>query len=258
MENYTTVYGVGLLDDVHNYFPALLYDSGRFQNLTQVFHYVRHQMNSRFNLFSYGASLHASASAPAPSSAGAGTGAGTGTGAVASQNNQEPVMTPRASTRTRDVMSSAQAASVLLGFLRLGSEQETDTILPIGPGQGIADIWASYNDPIVVRPTAQAIAAGTENIDGSTLAENTGCAICQDTISNTDSARRLRACGHVYHRGCIDEWFQRSVFCPACRHDIRLPASAASMARPAAIAARRSAEGTEVVPPTSPINSFYS
>jgi len=83
-------------------------------------------------------------------------------------------------------------------------------------------------DPIIVRPTAQAIAAGTEPVLGSSLAENTGCAICQDTIIPTDPARRLVACGHVYHRGCIDEWFRRSVYCPSCRHDIRLPSATAS------------------------------
>ena len=54
---YQVVYGVGLLDDVHNYFPALLYDQGRFQTLTNVFSYVRSQLNNRFNLYAYGARL---------------------------------------------------------------------------------------------------------------------------------------------------------------------------------------------------------
>jgi hypothetical protein len=37
----------------------------------------------------------------------------------------------------------------------------------------------------------------------------------------TDSCRILNSCQHVYHRGCIDTWFERSVFCPSCRHDVR-------------------------------------
>jgi hypothetical protein len=38
--NYETLYGVGLLDDVHNYFPALLYDSDSFRTVQDVLQYV--------------------------------------------------------------------------------------------------------------------------------------------------------------------------------------------------------------------------
>jgi hypothetical protein len=101
--------------------------------------------------------------------------------------------------------------------------------IPGRPAAATNTVW-SFNEPVIVRPTAQAIAAGTEAVLGSSLAENTPCAICQDTILSTDSARRLVACGHVYHRGCIDEWFRRSVYCPSCRHDIRLPSVGATPA----------------------------
>jgi hypothetical protein len=210
MDNYTTVYGVGLLDDIHNYFPDLLYNTGRFQNITHVFHYVRNQMNTRFNLFSYGASLH-NAAPPAA--------------AYAEPSTPTPIFRRRATAQNETV----QAANFLLGLMQLGTEGDMGIQLP-GRFAQTPDIWASFNDPVVVRPTAQAIAAGTENIEGSTLAENTVCAICQDIISNTDPARRLRACGHVYHRVCIDQWLLRSVHCPTCRHDIRLPAPAAAAA----------------------------
>jgi hypothetical protein len=57
---------------------------------------------------------------------------------------------------------------------------------------------------------------------GSTLPSNSSCSICQDSIISTDSCRRLSPCSHVYHRSCIDQWFERSVHCPTCRHDIRI------------------------------------
>jgi hypothetical protein len=207
MEAYETVYGVGLLDDIHNYFPSLLYDTGRFQNVTQILHYVRHQMNSRFNLLNYGASLAARRAASAP-----------GNAVPARTPPQEfvntlPVNTLRTRRDTSDILSSMQAASMLVGLLNLTGDAQPDT--------QPADIWTSFRD-VVVRPTAQAIARATENISGSTLAENTNCAICQDTIQNTDNATRLLACSHVYHAGCIEQWFQRSVQCPSCRHDIRI------------------------------------
>lgn len=217
MEAYETVYGVGLLDDIHNYFPSLLYDTGRFQNVTQILHYVRHQMNARFNLLSYGASLAARR----------GSSGNTGAAPTVVQEavNTPPVNALRPRRQASDILSSMQTASMLVGLLNLTGDAQ--------PDPQPADIWTSFRD-IVVRPTAHAIARGTENISGSTLAENTNCAICQDTITNTDNATRLLACSHVYHAGCIGQWFQRSVQCPSCRHDIRLPASAPSTETPPA------------------------
>ena len=52
--NYETLYGVGLLDDLHNYFPALLYDSSSFENVQSVLGYIQRQTRNRFDLFSYG------------------------------------------------------------------------------------------------------------------------------------------------------------------------------------------------------------
>ncbi len=51
---YETLYGIGFLDDLHNYFPAILYDSRRFQTVPQLLHYIRVQSRNRFDLFSFG------------------------------------------------------------------------------------------------------------------------------------------------------------------------------------------------------------
>lgn len=243
VDDYVSVYGVGLLDDIHNYFPALLYDTGRFQNVTNVFSYVRNQLDTRFNLFRHGASLYASM-----------------------QSNQQPPFTqlrqttnvppptvpfpyvsptPRATHNANEIA----AANLLLGFLRMSSEDELSNYIQLPVRTATARATNPWADPVIVRPTAQAIAAGTEPVLGSSLAENTGCAICQDTIISTDSARRLVACGHVYHRGCIDEWFRRSVYCPSCRHDIRLP-----LPQPSASAASASAASQQQQEPiTTPL-----
>ena len=215
--DYQVVYGVGVLDDVHNYFPSLLYDQGRFQTLPQVLSYVRSQMNTRFNLFAYGASLHrASAPAPVPSP---------------SPVVPEPVVT-RPAARTRD----AATMNILLGLLGLGTDIRLvpDLGLGIGPSpqgpRAPADIWASFNTPVVVAPSAEIIAANTEIIEASAPVDLSGapltqniCTVCQDAMRPPEVCRRLRPCQHSFHRGCIDEWFRRSVFCPSCRHDIRNP-----------------------------------
>jgi hypothetical protein len=222
---YEVVYNVGLLDDVHNYFPALLYEHGRFQNITHVFQYVRQQMNTRFNLYTYGAGL-------------------------AQQTTQRPevdiptvILTPQmvptgAPTPTRarttapivpqadDVFTNINAANLLLGLLGAGAD-----LTPPARGGVIrpgADIWTQFRQPVLVRPSAAVIASATERLSGNDLAAGTVCAICQDTIAGNAQARRLRACQHSYHVGCIDQWFERSVYCPTCRHDVREPSNIAA------------------------------
>ena len=212
--DYQVVYGVGVLDDVHNYFPSLLYDQGRFQTLPQVLSYVRSQMNTRFNLFAYGASLHRAAAPVTPVPAPA------------------PVVEPISVTRAPRTRDSA-TLNMLLGLLSLGTDIRLVPDLgpsPQGP-RAPADIWASFNTPVVVAPSAEIISANTEIIDasnvvvdvsGASLTQNI-CTVCQDIMRSPEICRRLRPCQHSFHRACIDEWFRRSVFCPSCRHDIRNP-----------------------------------
>lgn len=73
----------------------------------------------------------------------------------------------------------------------------------------------SFNDPVAVTPTQAQIDSALENINSSL----TNCAICQDSISSDGC--RIRACGHVYHRPCLINWFEMNVRCPVCRHDVR-------------------------------------
>jgi hypothetical protein len=63
---------------------------------------------------------------------------------------------------------------------------------------------------------------GSPSVSGISLTQNI-CTVCQDAMHSPEVCRRLRPCQHSFHRGCIDEWFRRSVFCPSCRHDIRNP-----------------------------------
>jgi hypothetical protein len=240
---YQVVYGVGLLDDVHNYFPALLYDQGRFQNITNIFSYVRSQLNNRFNLYAYGARLaqaqaqgqaQPSSFSPAP---------------VYTTTTTPPPMVRsfRGGASDNEVMASA---SFLLNMLNLGLEGEAG-FTPLragtfgagagagagaGPGTagtaGTGGIWAAFRAPVIVAPSTAVLASNTSILNASDVSNNlvgVVCTICQDTVVPTDLCRRLNACQHVYHKACIDEWFTRSVFCPSCRHDVREPRAASPM-----------------------------
>jgi hypothetical protein len=202
-DHYEVIYNVNLLDDIHNYFPDLLYNSGRFTTITQVFHYVRQRMNARFNLFSYGASRYAA--------------------------NPESVIP--------DIIEIFSPVPIThLPRTTRFVPEDTNTLLlnVLGIGTGHAFLARedmirqntqlnNFND-IIVRPTAVEIENSTEIINGASLTEETSCAVCQDSIVAADTCRKIRHCNHTYHQTCIDLWFQRSVFCPTCRHDVRLVA----------------------------------
>ena len=183
---YEVVYGVDLLDDLHNYFPALLYSQSRFITLTHVFHYVRHQMNRYFP----GAAATTAATTAA---------------------------------RVQATLGEASIILSLLGHIGAGGVAGANTGLATVP----------FSAPVIVAPTAEQIDAGSEivsDLSGTYLANP--CAICQDALIPNDICRRLRACGHVYHRSCIDQWYLRSVRCPTCRHDIREGAAPAPAPAP--------------------------
>ena len=52
--SYTRVYEISLLDDIHNYFPDILYNSSRFVGVQDLLQYIQQQTRARFNLFDYG------------------------------------------------------------------------------------------------------------------------------------------------------------------------------------------------------------
>jgi hypothetical protein len=91
---------------------------------------------------------------------------------------------------------------------------------PIVRGAGME----SFLQPVVVRPTPEQIEANTTV--GNLVSDiEHSCAICQDNLQVDQEGRKLNACGHWFHKHCIDTWLEGNVHCPVCRHDIREPAS---------------------------------
>jgi hypothetical protein len=41
------------------------------------------------------------------------------------------------------------------------------------------------------------------------------CPICLDNVKEED--KKIIKCSHVYHKECIDKWFERAHQCPLCR-----------------------------------------
>jgi hypothetical protein len=81
---------------------------------------------------------------------------------------------------------------------------------------------AGFSEPVLITPTPEQIRAGSV-IQNSLGQNDTPCSICQDVINEGDEIRMLNNCLHIFHRNCIDTWYQRNVRCPVCRDDIRVP-----------------------------------
>jgi hypothetical protein len=231
MSQYESVYGIGLLDDIHNYFPELLYNQEAFDS--PVLTYVRRQTRERFDLFSHGerqwrASLPVSSAAAAATGAtGAATAAATASGFAAHRRAFSRTMaTPVPSTPINSTLPTTTNADVLTTRLLL-TLMSIPSGGPMGIGIGAGTGDNSFLQPVIVRPTAEEIETNTTvgHVVGD---ESVSCAICQDILTPEQEGRKLLGCGHWFHRGCIDTWLTRNVRCPNCRHDVRVAVTSRS------------------------------
>ena len=240
---YETLYGVGLLDDLHNYFPAILYEPDSFHSVPLLLRYVQQQTRTRFDLFSLGQREYQGAVSPpgpppstVPSVRLNGSALDVSANALPPNSiltpprNHQPQQVPPAPTRQvlRNRLSGFSNEPPIIQYMFDLSDQEDDTQLtsrlllsllaaPLARRTGGLD---AFLQPIEVRPTAEQIAAHT-TIGNLVSDEDHPCAICQDTLAPDQEGRKLNSCGHWFHKTCIDTWFERNVHCPVCRHDIR-------------------------------------
>lgn len=45
------------------------------------------------------------------------------------------------------------------------------------------------------------------------------CSICQETLKEQEQATKL-PCLHVYHKSCLNPWFEKHNTCPICRYEL--------------------------------------
>lgn len=243
---YDSVYGVSLLDDLHNYFPALLYDSSSFASVQEVLAYLQTETRERFDLFSREHRSYRSRAPSVPAPAAPVARAAVARAAVAraaatrvpqsyvlnvgdsagTYYNLLPSLRSTSTLPSRSVTAEVIEEDDMTGI----QEAEMNTLtsrlllqllaLPPGSLTTRPATVNSFLTPVIVRPTEQQINQNT--MVGSIVSDTIQmCAICQDTLTPEQEARRLNVCDHWFHRGCIDPWFQRNVHCPVCRHDVR-------------------------------------
>ena len=222
---YETLYGVGLLDDLHNYFPAVLYDSGRFTSVHELLRYIQISARARFDLFSMGQRAFAAANTvrvPVP---------------VAHRVARPHIaITRRMREDGSDYSLNINDSATSLSHASIVSLLEE----MVGLTGGLGGPPGDFMDAVPVRATAAQIEANSTQVVPT---EESVCSVCQDTIVTTEPARRLNFCNHTFHTRCIDTWLVQNVHCPMCRHDIRVGAPA--------VVAPATAPATAPVEPTS-------
>lgn len=219
MSDYENYYNITLLDDLHNYFPDILY-SQQFENNPLV-SYIRSQARSRFDLFTNAINNH-------------------NNNRVVRSEQQSNYTTPRSNVTnaqppatTRDSIRVTYTLDEIDNSISLSQEDSllnplttllTAALYPQTNTMMFPTLrrqpQASFMESVVVRPTREQINNGSSIVEVTNNTDN--CAICQDCLNQDGrQVRRLNACHHMFHDSCISTWFNNNVRCPTCRHDIR-------------------------------------
>ena len=227
--SYESYYGVGLLDDLHNYFPALLYEPDEFHSVRDVLGYISARTQRRFDLYNNALAAHHTP-APAPVSVSAPVRVASGVptqytvpssyapAATVPVPVPVPVPPPAARNTVQFPATANTIAALLAGLGDINSVENSIYQILLRPS--IPRVPRNFMEPVIVRPTQEQIVRATRL--GSPNDPTEVCAICQDTIEDNQPARLINYCEHWFHTNCIDVWFQQNVHCPVCRHDIRI------------------------------------
>ena len=244
MANRSSIFNVGILDDLHTYFPDLLYNSGRFRTVQDVLSYIQDQAKSRFNLFDYGARQYAQShtenviiqpqvSQPQASQTQV-TPSQTQNSCTCAACRAAALITPsrttlRTTTAPPPLLSQPRTQSRTSNLLDI--QYTFDNPLSEVESSAASALLSLFSMPmgqtlfnsmenVVVRPTQDQITNATSILTITDTSDAT-CTVCQEQIDSDVPVRRINLCQHQFHKSCIDRWFERSVFCPMCRQDIR-------------------------------------
>jgi len=192
-QHYENYYGIPIFNDLHNYFPEILYGT-RFQNDSLV-QYIRQQVSNRFNLYTSAQNNY--------------------------RRNQSNLFQQNQQYLQNQQINRSNTSPVLFQ-----SYQEPAINSIVGVLQTMLNSNSQGEDhiindlqPVVIRPTQIQIENASSIVE--LTSSNNICAICQENMQPTQTIRRLNQCRHMFHNTCIMTAFNTSPRCPNCRNDIR-------------------------------------
>lgn len=268
------MYHIQLLNDLHNWFPELLYNSPRFQSVQDVLGYIIQVANDnsyqvahqRYNSYRYhmennqsylNTPINSSPSIYAPPNLNVSTRQNVASASSNGSSNASNASNSSSNASNASNSSNASSGSLfsagplsnifdlLYGDHQMDSDEPnthvhiTHTTLPavslnmnqdniitsiLGQvlyGRRDASAMQNFlNQTVVIHPSDDQIDNNT-SVNTATRTQDDNCAICQDEIEEGQEMRSINHCRHLFHKHCIDTWFQTNVRCPSCRHDIR-------------------------------------
>jgi Ring finger domain len=213
MSNHN-VYPIQFLNDIHNFFPEILYNPGRFRTVQDLLEYIRqgadvnpymrglqlYQVRQTHNLFRNTTQTFATTRVP------------TNTSLPTRTNFSVPVSL---------VQNSQQLPTVIIDEHQNTDDALSNMVLTILSSLYPINLRDFYNERVEVRPTDEQIRSSTTVHYRASSTNEDICAICQDGFEEAQELRKINHCNHTFHKTCIDTWFQSNVRCPTCRYDIR-------------------------------------
>jgi len=237
---YVDQYGVRLLDDLHNYFPAVLYDPTQFQTVPELLTYIRERTQSQFNPFQsglreYQATYIPRQPRPNPLQSTRGGRARTNNNRIVTETYEFipslvsnlysdleiPILIPpSASFASADPIPSLVPAPAPARLEP--SSTLANSIFDTALVRALLNLNSYDLESVIVRPTQQQIDRATALRAAVVADESESCSVCQERYNEGQTLRVIHHCHHQFHKDCVDRWFERNVRCPVCRHDIRV------------------------------------
>ncbi len=197
-------YRISIFNNIHNYFPALLYEHERFSTVTGLLSYIRDQVRLHSDTFLNAQRdyLHR----------------------YGLQPQMPPVQPPVAPPHTPVIpIAPLNGANIRLGTTA-ADQQFLNSLLNIFSQPDLTLMTTgiiNLPEPVVVSPSNEVLASASDLLTATADHSGVQCMVCLEHLQTGQELRKLRFCRHVFHRTCIDTWFERTVRCPICRHDVR-------------------------------------
>lgn len=209
-------YRIQLLNDLHNHFPELLYNYERFESTLDVLQYVANiarDSSNHVNPYPYYHDQYQSNVVHQPQYD------------EIYNDNVLPLRHRLERRRYNPIQRPAlrrspERPAISFRYVSLGDEFDIRNIFSSLLGDQVSQQLNDFLEDVPVIPSEEQIRTNTtlKTLDED-ISDN--CAVCQDQLKKEQEARTINHCSHMFHRECIDRWFETNVQCPCCRYDIR-------------------------------------
>jgi hypothetical protein len=219
MNPYEQWYGNSLIDDIHNYFPDILYNPDQFTSVRDLTNYIANSVRSRFHPELFAAAADAAAPRLTMTRHMPLRHTHHWTAAAAMPSMFTSYHIPMETRRPPPVVQPSEEVQTTIRNFN-ASQRELMSLVDLTMGL-LGARTAAALEPVRVGATAEQLEAASRTLVVSDTTINANCAICVEPINVGDNCRRITRCHHLFHKDCIDQHFRTSVRCPLCRIDIR-------------------------------------